>query len=820
MKVLLDQGVLERIVDDGVFEMSAKFNISKNHKKIKHGWFNLVDELKEYGTQIKTGLISVLVKDFSGPLDVTFGGVKMESKEILKLNEFLRMVELSEPGRYQKMLIERVEALRTIILVDQNIVVIKRVIKECHDWVLKRIELYVNCRVMETLKSVAQERCKLESTVYNFVNGDIPDVIKKLFKNGIDAVPDIKMSRKMVKTRVDGALLSYLERYRSKNSYEAHIEAEDVLDWLEKVRFQAVDDQSDMFYKKVEEGYVGMMAEIDLIYHENNEINTVDETRRNLEKNGSIIIQCDKNFGMSLFTLDTMKIADKKLMEQLGAVKIGKSKEEILESVIVKIEEFEDNLNKKQSEYLNYAYRDRNLRDCKIVFPFLKSVHKVHKMTGQEIEEKNTSVLKFRPIVDAKRWVTRGYSALIMGMLRAANRDLLEKVGPVMGEMLVKNGWRFAKKLQEHLVREGYDIMFSADIKEAYSNVTADMIKEAIELVCSHVGYEEWKIDLMKKIIDLVLSQNYAETSAGLFLFKMILPMGYKLSQEGLNIVALSGEMTKLYYLGTKKESITGLPVAELKEYPTEFVDITAHKEVNMARGVKSYKRYVDDTHCLLAGVALEDDVDGILAVGYMLPKGLEIGISLNIWNSEFLDVFAWKNIYTRTISTLMKRKQNIPIGHVKKGSGHPDKYKLQSLLGEMLRSRRIASDDEIVKVSDECISLEFQSIGYARQEVEDAMSKAKDKIENGYSGEYVKIDEGEVHTKKKYGGSLVYNRNYMYNSVLTRFINDCKPQDVAGISTVPDVKIKNLAYTRKRYLERQGVVEVDKKANKNNELH
>ena len=113
-----------------------------------------------------------------------------------------------------------------------------------------------------------------------------------------------------------------------------------------------------------------------------------------------------------------------------------------------------------------------------------------------------------------------------------------------------------------------------------------------------------------------------------------------------------------------------------------------------------------------------------------------------------------------------MKRKQNIPIGHVKKGSGHPDKYKLQSLLGEMLRSRRIASDDEIVKVSDECISLEFQSIGYARQEVEDAMSKAKDKIENGYSGEYVKIDEGEVHTKKQYGGSLVYNRNYMYKQL------------------------------------------------------
>ena len=313
----------------------------------------------------------------------------------------------------------------------------------------------------------------------------------------------------------------------------------------------------------------------------------------------------------------------------------------------------------------------------------------------------------------------------------------------------------------------------------------------------------------MKKLIDLVLSQNYAETSAGLFFFKMILPMGYKLSGEGLNIVALSGEMTKLYNLGSQVVNIPGLPVAELNNYPEEFIDITAEKEVKMARCVKSYKRYVDDTHCQIAGRKVEDIIDGILAVGYMFPSGLVLGISLNIWNSEFLDVFAWKNLNSGTVSTLMKRKQNIPVGHVKKRSGHPSKYKLQSLLGEMLRSRRIASDEDVVKVSDECISLEFQSIGYTRLEVQAVMSDAKDKIETGYSGEYVKMDDGGVQPRRKqYGGSLVYNRNYKYSSILTKFIDDCKPSDVAGISTVPDVRIKTLAFTKKRYLMRQGVVE------------
>ena len=53
-----------------------------------------------------------------------------------------------------------------------------------------------------------------------------------------------------------------------------------------------------------------------------------------------------------------------------------------------------------------------------------------------------------------------------------------------------------------------------------------------------------------------------------------------------------------------------------------------------------------------------------------------------------------------------------------------------------------IASDEEIIDVSDGCISMEFQSIGYSRNEVQIAFSNAKKKIEDGYSWVYVKIDE------------------------------------------------------------------------------
>ena len=151
-----------------------------------------------------------------------------------------------------------------------------------------------------------------------------------------------------------------------------------------------------------------------------------------------------------------------------------------------------------------------------------------------------------------------------------------------------------------------------------------------------------------------------------------------------------------------------------------------------------------------------------------------------------------------------MKRNAEVPVGHIRRGSSHPEKFKLQSLLGEMLRGRRIASDDELTEVSDKCIAHEFQSIGYSRWEVKDAMEEAKKKVEENYSGQFVKINEDGHRRYFSYGGGLVYNKKYLYGDVLLNYIERIKPCGEPGMVLLPDVKIKNLAFTKRRYLELQ----------------
>ena len=149
----------------------------------------------------------------------------------------------------------------------------------------------------------------------------------------------------------------------------------------------------------------------------------------------------------------------------------------------------------------------------------------------------------------------------------------------------------------------------------------------------------------------------------------MVLPMGYKLSGEALDIVALSGEMEKMFNLGRHGQGIPGMPIGELPEYPEELFDSDVDNVTRMVSSIKMYKRYVDDTYVHVGGADTEEMVAGILAVGSMFPAGLTVNLVLNIWRAEFLDVLSWKNIASRGISTMVKRNFAVPFGHVKNKS-------------------------------------------------------------------------------------------------------------------------------------------------------
>ena len=53
-------------------------------------------------------------------------------------------------------------------------------------------------------------------------------------------------------------------------------------------------------------------------------------------------------------------------------------------------------------------------------------------MSEQQIRNKDKNDLKFRPVVDAKQWLTSGYSGVVMQMMRKACDIFVEHAGSVM----------------------------------------------------------------------------------------------------------------------------------------------------------------------------------------------------------------------------------------------------------------------------------------------------------------------------------------------------------------------------------------------------
>ena len=800
MLLKLNLRKLEGVVKEGVKEMLSHFPVSRTVKK--SSWYKrIIGASREYEEEMNQEFLPVVVKDFDGSVSVKITRGHIEKGEVEKLVEFQEMVKKSRHGQYEERLKNKVQQI--CLESERESVIIVEKIEEHHCKIVEKLENVIRESIFVEMSRLTDKKKKLNSRIYNFTSEELPDEVVKLFENGVDCVPAIGMTRSQVKKRVNKSLLEYMERFRNKRRDDI-IESDDVKVWLQEAteREGFMDTEGKRFYKRIADGYSGFLQEVALLHNENN-LDTEEELKKKLDIEGSVIVNCDKNLGMSVFSLETMRNADKGLMKQLGAKEIDKTKDEVIKDVIEKIDEFEEDLENVQKEYIDYVYNDRDIRKCTLKFPFLKSVHKIQKMSEEEIEQKDLSKLKFRPIIDAKAWATRGYATLSMRMMRKLINQLLEKAGPVMSAMKVKNGWRFAKELQEFEFEEKYGVTISADIEEAYTNITAEMINKAIEVVSEYLENEEWKTRLMKKLIDLVLSNNYVETSTGIYLFKMVLPMGYKLSGEALDIVAISGEMMKMMNIGAVGENI-GLPIAEILEYPEELGEVTVAYEMRNARGIKDYRRYVDDSHCIIQGNEVTEIIDGILAVGLMFPSGLVIKIDLNIWRSEFLDVTSWRGLLSGKVSTMMKRNYKVPFGHIKKESDHPEKYKLKSLLGEMLRNRRLASDMEIVERVDKCILEDFVSIGYDVRKVTAKMSEESKKIEENYSYLYVRNDEETGARKFSFGGGIEFNGNYEYNKILSDFIKNCKPDGASNVMSVPGPKLKAITYTKRKYLKKQ----------------
>ena len=301
MKIALGLEILKEVVNDGIKEMRSRLNLTKQQRAMTRA---VLDVIHNYKDLLVDDFLPVLVSDFGESIEVKFNGQSMEPEEVKKLKYFMGMVEKSEVQRYRNFL---VDGVRESLQNEDHVARVSQVVEEGHSWIMKRIELYIRQEILETVHRLTVGKCELESAIYNFTEKELPEYIKKVFKNGVDSVPRMRLTRQEVKDRANEALFEYLERFRVRQK-QSPIKAKSVADWLKKALAEKTNIESKEFYEKIKEGYAGMITELDLLYSEN-DFDSEEEVKKKLVVEGCVIVPCDKRMGMSMFTLETMKEA-------------------------------------------------------------------------------------------------------------------------------------------------------------------------------------------------------------------------------------------------------------------------------------------------------------------------------------------------------------------------------------------------------------------------------------------------------------------------------------------------------------------------------
>ena len=261
----LEVEALETIVKDGIKKIMS--HVAGRRQEKKRSWFIAVKlaAIAEYQRKLKDEFLPVLVKDFGSSVTVKFNGGKISEEDIEKIKKFMEMVKKSDIKMILNELVKKVEDLKVVGESNElkdRLNEIKSVLEDGHIWIHKRIEMYVRSVVNETLYKKTTVRTKIEAMFYNFADGDVPDEVKKLLENGMNSVPNTKLTKQQVDKRVGDALLEYVMRFGKRRIYgNAVLQASNVQEWITKVKIFNMDQDSKKFVEDLEVYYPALQGD-------------------------------------------------------------------------------------------------------------------------------------------------------------------------------------------------------------------------------------------------------------------------------------------------------------------------------------------------------------------------------------------------------------------------------------------------------------------------------------------------------------------------------------------------------------------------------
>ena len=657
--------------------------------------------------------------------------------------------------------------------------------------------------VIAAIQNGHKDKMNKQLGVFNFSNESIADEANEILKLGKKAVPPVDKGETSAVKTFEAELYQYLVKYRRQIERRPAIklteEDESISKWLET----AIDDDEEKSSEHFE-FYTGLYQNLEQAYRNvereaySTGMNmTATKLHNILNIKEHIWNEADKNLGFILLPCSKMVEAEKEMRTKLVAEMDGRSSDEIIEAVDQEAIKFESRLGSQQLGILESFMHTRRIIKPEVKIPFLKLNGKIQKLSQKEIAEKDCSKLTFRPVQDSVSWSLNNYSFILMLFLRELNQEIYLKY-PELEGISVLNGNEFANSMEEiRNESKSYKALISADMDNAYTNISLTDLKYAVANLCKELGNEAWKTDLIIKLSELVLSNNFVEASIGIMKIGPCLPMGNCCSGEALDTVSIAYEMmTKV----KKSKDKTEVPITIKMKISRE--ENSRNKERPDSK--KVHKRYRDDIYGMLVAEDTDNIVQDIFKIGQMYPKHIKLTIELGHFYQTFLDVAHYRELKQGEIATFVRRNFTVPPLFTPKLSSVPEGYKWSALKCELLRHRRICSDEKFIEVNDGCLVEEYHKLGYDRDEVLKIKRRSLAEYGRRYDEKYKLKTERKIPDTVLCGTKTVYEGFHNTHVILKELIKSGSVGVPKLPLMVPGTKLKSYLFTKRRYLAKQ----------------
>ena len=620
--------------------------------------------------------------------------------------------------------------------------------------------------VSVAVENSSKLRRNIEDTVFNFTGEEVSEHTMKGLNVGSNFVLHTSRSNDEARDKLQQELYQYLQRYRMVVERRERILEENLYKWLE-VAVDSAKKEKDFVHHEFYSSVLRMTS-ISLGVGKRVTENSNKIDFKEFDDKGICVVEADKNVGICLIKIQELLKADQTLVDELGG-KLCENMDaaDVKKAVVKEINEFEAVMELDEKKFLGSFYGDRLEKLEESELPFLKVRPKVHKLSSSQLKKLDPSLLKYRPVVDASRTPLNEHSRMLTEYLRSlinrAEAKYLSKES-----LFVKNGHEIATIFRGEEIKSMSRKFFSiADLSSAYTFIFLNNLKVAIGFLGEKLGVPEWKNKLFIKISDLVFNNSYLETTTGVYKLNTCLPMGLNCSGESMDIVLL---VCELVFLGKVEAS-------EIPGFLEQFT-VKDHATSPDSTSFLKYRRYRDDTFSVIE-IKTQDVEKNLCQLGEVFLPALDINIQATLFVGVFLDVMFFIKFADGGFETMVKRKPPFPITFCHASSNMSSSIVKSIIGGEVLRHRRLCSNEKLVETNDECLTMELSSRGYSENYVRNCVKKRIEQIQKNYDDGFClkgikKAPEGLV-----YGTKCVYDEEWFTHTKLMMILRTSLPREI-----------------------------------------